>query len=164
MDGWRDGGVYECMVSQLRRISGIGRRFKKYLRRKGRKDECGLVMALPGRRLDDKAPCKIDGVYPKATLDTPSHLKGIHATALIDSQSTIVKRMTFAAMEYLWVYKQYYANIGLWSIYPGAAAESLSVCILISSSINCLDKDNSGTDQYSVSVQSGVSRRSRLRW
>ena len=63
--------------------------------------------------------------------------------------------MTFAAMEYLWVYKQYYANNGLWTIYPDAAAESLSVYILISSSINCFDKDNRITDQYSISVQSG---------
>ena len=41
-------------------------------------------------------------------------------------------------MEYLWVYKHYFAIIGLWTIYPGAVPESLSVHIFISSSIICL--------------------------
>ena len=44
----------------------------------------------------------------------------------------------------------------LWTIDPDAIAESLSVCIMISSCTNCPDKDNRSTDQYLLfSVQSG---------
>ena len=64
-------------------------------------------------------------------------------------------------MEYLWVYKHYFAIVGLWTIYPGAVPESLSVelsvHILISSSIICLDRDDCSTDRYSLSVQFGYS-------
>lgn len=102
---------------------------RENLVKRGRKDVFGLCMALPRRRLNEHAPCKIDGVGLELQMDTPTHLKGYsHDAALSSSQSTTVKKNDFAAMEYLWVYKQYYANSGLWTIYPDAVAESLRVC------------------------------------
>ena len=52
---------------------------------------CVWIMYGACRRLNDKAPCKIAGVYLEATWTSQTISESIHDTAVIGSQSTVVK-------------------------------------------------------------------------